>query len=324
MSKAARQAEKRGMAKLVAVLAIGGILIWGASSMGLIDLSGFMSAIGIQRTEPTGLSPDAQQVDLSIKALHILDRGNPAATPIRVYDADMNFIESASTSSGIATFSAPYWEGETIYLQARAAAPSNTAYVTYTTPVMAYTVPEGDVNGDAELPILGLWEVSTSEATFNITDQSAATIYTEATDYVNTTDTQLNVIVSITADCAYGTPEDFTDMDTGKHYLSGVWLVVQSTASQATFTNYVSHFYSTSMEFYIFRIPMIVYDSDLGYQTNRVFTLGDGATVFVASASLDFDLYDICWANSVSDISASSFMDGDSDLTPDALANKVA
>jgi hypothetical protein len=236
----------------------------------------------------------------------------------------MNFIESASTSSGIATFSAPYWEGETIYLQARAAAPAATTFVTYTTPLMQYTVPEGDVNGDAELPILSLWEVSTSVISYNITDQGGSTVYLEASEaHANTTDTQLNVLVSITSDCAFGTPEDFTDYDTGKHYLSGAWLVLKATASQAGLSGYVTHFYSASLEWYIYRIPMIVYDADLGYQTANTFSLADGVTGLTASADFDFDMFDICWANSVSDISSSSFMNGDSNLNPFAITSAV-
>jgi len=323
MSKKAQANVNKGRMQIIGIILIAGIALWGLHSMGLLPDS-FYAAVGIDREKPGELPADAELVDLSIKAVHVLDRGDPAATPIRVYDANMNFIESASTSSGIATFSAPYWEGETIFLQARAAAPNSATYVTYTTPLMQFTVPEGDVNGDAELPILGLWETSTSVAYFNITDQTAATIYTEATDYVNTTDTQLNFMVSITADCVYGTPEDFTDYDTGKNYLAGVWIVLTATASQATITNYVAHFYSASLEYYIFKMPMIVRDSDLGYQTGRSITIGDGATAFTASADFDFDMYDTCWANSVSDISSSSFMNGDSDLNVASLANKVA
>lgn len=277
------------------------------------------------REKPEGVTEDSDLVDLSIKTFHQIDRGNPAATPIRVYDANKNFIESATTSSGIATFAAPYWEGETIYLQARAAAPSSTTYVTYTTPMMEYVIPEGDVNGDAELPTLALWETSTSVATFVVWDNTdEKQIDTEATMYVNTTDTELTITIAITADCAYGTPEDFTDFDSDKHYLSGVWLMIKSTSSQSTITNYDVHFYSSSLHIYIFRMPMIVRDTDLGYQTGRTFTVGDGATSFVAAADFDFDIYDTCWANSVADITESSFMNGDSDLNPTALENKVA
>ena len=68
---------------------------------------------------------------------------------------------------------------------------------------------------------------------------------------------------------------------------------------------------------------MIVRDSDLGYQTGRAFTIGDGATGFTASADFDFDMYDTCWANSVADISSSSFMNGDSDLNPFAITSSV-
>ena len=323
-----RRKHARAMGKewtMPKVIGVGILLIvvgWGIWSGAFVNMWNQYSP------EPYRVAPDgfdnAEQVDLSIDTYHMLDKGDPAATPIRVYDANMNFIESASTSSGVATFSAAYWEGETIYLQARATAPSSATYVTYTTPLMKYVVPQGDVNGDAQLPSLGLWETSTSVIVYNITDQGGNKVYLEASEYhVNTTDTQLNVLVTITSDCAYGTPEDFTDMDTGKHYLSGAWLVVKSTATQSGLTGYVAHFYSSSLEYYVFNMPMIVYDADLGYQTANTFTLADGTTGFTASADFDFDMYDTCWANSFGDISASSFMNGDSDLNPFAITSSV-
>lgn len=296
------------------LLAVGGVI---SVSQSGVDWVGFGD-----RAAPDTVGPDAEQVDLSIKLTHALDRGNPAATPVRVYDANMVFIESASTSSGVATFGEAYYEGETIYIQARAAAPASSTFVTYTTPMVPYVVPAPDVNGDAQLKGLNLWEVSTSVATFAVTDQDGVTVSTEATDYVNATDTSLNILVSITADCAFGTPEDFTDMDTDREYLAGVWLVLTSTESQSI-SNYDHHFYSSSLHYYIFNIPMIVRDSDLGYQTGRTFTIDTGTSTFTASADFDFDLYDICWASSFGDISENSFLDGDSDLNPAANANKV-
>lgn len=274
------------------------------------------------REKPEGVTDESMQVDLSIKCLHSLDRGNPAATPIRVYDANKNFIESSSTSSGIATFAAPYWEGETIYLQARAAAPVSSTYVTYTTPMMEYVVPDGDVNGDAELPLLMLDETSTSEATITGRDQDGALVATEAgEDHVNTTDTDLYFVITVTADCVYGTPADFTDYDTGKHYLGGAWLVIFATASQGI-SNYDHAFSTPDYYFYVFRLPMIVHDSDLGYTTSHEFHVRS-ASGFTASADFDIDVYDTVWADSLAAINSNSFLDGDSDLTPDVITSAV-
>lgn len=275
------------------------------------------------REKPAGVTEESELVDLSIKLFHELDRGDPAATPIRVYDAAKVFIESASTSSGVATFKAPYWEGETIYLQIRAAAPNSADYVTYTSPLIEILVPEGDVNGDAELSTIGIWETTTSVATLTITDQDGASISDTTQNYINTTDTSVDVLVSITADCVYGTPEAFTDMDTGKHYLAGVWLRVNCTQPQSI-NNYDAHFYSQYGHYYIFSIPMVIRDSDFGYTTGRTFSIDTGTSGFSASANFTLDLFDTCWADSLAGISENSFMNGDSDLNPTAVATLVS
>ena len=230
---------------------------------------------------------------------------------------------TASSSSGAVTFLTKVYENTQMSHQIRVAAPGTSGYVTHTTPLTPFAVGQGDVNGDYSIGTFPLWELSTSEATFTIEDQDGGTIDTEATQFVNTTDTSIDVKVSITADCVFGTPEDFTDMDSGDHYLAGTWLVLKSTATQ-DFSNSVAHFYSSSLHFYIFWIPMIIYDSDMGYQTVRIFTLDTGTAGFAASADFDFDIYDMCKADNYQDIDENSFVDGDSDLTPDAVANKVA
>lgn len=275
------------------------------------------------REKPEGVTEDSMQVDLSIKTMHSLDRGDPAATPIRVYDANKHFIESASTSSGIATFAAPYWEGETIYLQARAAAPSSTGYVIYTTTMLEYTVPEGDVNGDAELPLLELHETSVNVATFIATDQSGNKIGTSATvDNVNTTDTSVIVTVTIDGDTCYGTPADFIDYDTGKNYLAGVWLVLATDTDQPI-SNYQHMFSTPTLFYYVWSIPMIVHDDDLGYAGAYAFTM-KASSDFVADTTFDMDIFDTCWAASLATITSNSFLDGDSDLNPTQLLGIVA
>jgi hypothetical protein len=278
------------------------------------------------REKPGTIAPEAKQVDLSVKLYHVLDQGAPAATAILTYDANKVFIESATSSSGIATFSAPYWEGETIYYQVRSAAPSAATYVTYETPLTSVTVPNGDANGDSKLPMIGLWETSTSVATFSVFDQDMKAIAADPVGgCVNTTDTAVHVFVSITADCTYGTPAAFTDTNTGKSYLAGAWLVI-TTNTTLGLKSFTYMFGDMDYNYYLFNIPMIVYDSDFGYKTGHEFTMDATASTGItatADALFTVDLYDTMWAESLGGITTNSWLNGDSDLNPAVLSAEI-
>jgi hypothetical protein len=276
------------------------------------------------RTPVGELAPDAKPVDLSMYVYNMLSETNAGSIIVRVLDANMKWVETTTAASGIVTFTHKFWEGEHLWIQASIGSPGTSGYAIYTTPLTEVTVPKGDVNGDAQLDSMGVWVTSTSVATFTLEDQDGHSILTgDVNNAVNTTDTELNMLISITADCTYGTPTDFTDQATMRHYLAGVWIVVTSAVPQATITNYVSHFYSSALHYYILKIPMIVRNADLGYQTGRTVTIGDNVRAFDAGA-MTFDIYDTCWANSISDITESSFLNGDSDLNPAALSSTVA
>jgi len=263
------------------------------------------------------------QVDLFMNLYHTVDGGAPAATTVWLYDANLNYFSSAASSSGLVTFTQKGTPGAHLWYQIRATAPNSATYVTYTTPLREVIVPEGDVNGDAFLTIapVGIHELSTSAATFTITDQAGQTINTEATQYVNATDTSLFVNIAITSDCSWGTPEDFTDQRTGKSYLWGAWIVLSCTTSQAI-SNFAWSWSSPTLYYYVFRLPTIMNYATTGYKNGHIFEI-KAPTGFTASADFDFDLYDSCWASSLAGISINSFQNGDSDLNPTALTNKV-
>lgn len=312
------KSSKASIATLVIVAAVAFVMV-GPTIFSAID-NAVVFPWETQNTTTT-IVPGGQ-VDLFMNLYHTVDGGAPAATTVWLYDANLNYFSSAASSSGLVTFTQKGTPGAHLWYQIRATAPNSATYVTYTTPLREVIVPEGDVNGDAFLTIapVGIHETSTSVATFNVTDQVGQIISTEATKYVNSTDTSLTVNVAITVDCSYGTPEDFTDTRTGKSYLWGAWIVLSCTTSQGI-TNFAAAWSSPTLYYYAFRIPTITRSTAYGYNTH-IITI-ECAAGFTASADFDFDLFDTCWASSLSGININSFMNGDSDLNPTALVNKV-
>jgi len=325
MSYKYKKVKERDWTKIGAIALI--CVIAGAAVAGLvtIDLSGIGEGVTYVPREGVEIPEGSKPVTLKMLCMHKLDRGNPAATPVRLYDANKVFFASASTSSGLAAFTGvPIWEGETLYYQVRATPPSDTAYVTYTTKLVEFIVPIGDLSSIATFGPIQLWELSTSVATFTVDDQDGNAVTGTTTHYLNTTDDGAFVRVTITEDCAFGTPEDFTDYDTGKSYLAGAWMVARFTALQ-DIDNAYTYYYDGSYHCYIFRLAMIVRSTSYGYETGREFeiSLGSGST-FIASANADFDIFDICQLNSAGGIDANSWKDGDSDLAPAIISSKVA
>jgi hypothetical protein len=309
-----------GWGTFIALLVI--VLVAVGVVTGFIVISGWGNT---NTTTTTTTAVTGEQVDLFLMLQHETAQEAPAATPVNFYNTNRAYFGSWTSSSGLVTVTQKMIAGTTMYFQVRAAAPNAAAYATYTTPLVAFTVPHGDVNGDAYIqtdPYL-IHETSTSAATFAITDQDNNAVSTEATIYVNDTDTSLNVLVSITTNCDYGTPEDFTDMATGYSYKAGMFLVLKSTATQ-TLNSVYTHFYSSSLHFYIFQLPMLIRSTNLGYIGSRTFVIDTGTASFTASADFDFDIYDTCQLDSTGAINENSFKNGDSDLNPTAIANKVA
>jgi hypothetical protein len=255
---------------------------------------------------------------------HLVDGGAPAATTVWLYDENMNFFSSAASSTNLVTFTQKATPGAHLWYQIRATAPNSATYVTYTTPLREVIVPQGDVNGDAFLTLAPVFiqETSTSAATFTVTDQTGNSVVNETAGFfVNTADVSLTVNIAITSDCSYGTPEDFTDQRTGKHYLWGAWVVLSCTVSQAI-TNWDASFSTPTLYYYCFRIPTITNYAATGYNAHTLEIRC--AAGFTTSADFDLDLHDTCWATSLDGITTASFLNGDSDLNPTAIASKVA
>jgi len=325
MSYKYKKVKDRDWTKIAAIALI--CVIAGAAVAGLvtIDLSGLGEGVTYVPREGVEVPEGSKPVTLKMFCLHKLDRGNPAATPVRLYDANKVFFASADTSSGLAAFTGvPIWEGETLYYQVRAAAPSSATYVTYTTKLVEFTVPIGDLSSIATVGPIFLWELSTSVATFTVDDQDGNAVTGTTTNYLNATDDGAFVRVTITEDCAFGTPADFKDYDTGKSYLGGAWMVARFTGLQ-DIDNAYTYYFDGSYHCYVFRLAMIVRSTALGYETGREFeiSLGSGST-FVASANADFDIFDICQLNAAGGVDANSWKDGDSDLAPSIISSKVA
>ena len=318
--KGERDWLKIGTIALICVIA-GGVI----AGLVTIDMSGLGEGVTYIPREGLEVPEGSKPVTLKMFCLHKLDRGNPAATPVRLYDANKVFFASASTADGLAAFTGvPIWEGETLHYQVRATAPSDTAYVTYMTKLIEFTVPIGDLSSIATVGPISLWELSTSVATFTVDDQDGNAVTGTTTNYLNTTDDGAFVRVSITEDCAFGTPADFTDHDTGKSYLGGAWMVARFTGLQ-DIDNAYTYYFDGSYHCYVFRLAMIVRSTALGYETGREFeiSLGSGST-FVASANADFDIFDICQLNAAGGVDANSWKNGDSDHNPTIISSKVA
>jgi len=312
-------ANKASIATL-AVVAVCALILVGPAVWGFID--GVVVFPWEKNTTTTIIVPPGGQVDLFMNLNHFVDGGAPAATTVWLYDANMNFFSSAASSTNLVTFTQKATPGAHLWYQIRAAAPNAAAYATYTSPLREVIVPEGDVNGDAFLtlaPVM-IHETSTSAATFTITDQIGQSINAEATQYVNATDTSLFVNIGVTSDCSWGTPEDFIDARTGRHYLWGGWVVLSCTTSQGI-TNADFAFSTPTLYYYGFRLPTITNFASTGYNTHILAIMAPSG--FTASADFDFDLYDTMWASSLTGVTLGSFLNGDSDLNPTALANKV-
>jgi len=303
-----------------------------ATFTGCLVIGMFLLVVGLpylqqsafNRIRPSDLPETSEAVDLSIKIQHKLYQDNINASSVYVYDANQAWIETVTSSSGVATFGSDYWEGETIYVQIRPAAPNAAAYYTYETPMMEYIVPEGDVNGDAQLPTYYCMLTSTAVATFSLFDQAMNSVTaTAATNALNSTDTECRVAISCTTATSFGTPEDFTDQVTGKHYLSGAWILLWSNTS-LTVQNADFAFTTPDYLYWVFRMDPIERDINGLYLTPTMFTIMASSSGFYASDSIFYvDIFDTCWADSVSTINVGSFLNGDSDLNPSEIDAEV-
>jgi hypothetical protein len=185
-----------------------------------------------------------------------IDYAAVASCPVIIYDTPSPSVGSqsdiaTSDSDGKFTLTVMVKAGSTIYAQARKAAPSSSD--PYISPVVALNVPLAAENGDT-LPIgtILVRDATATAPTFGVTDTGSAAISDNTQNYINTTDTRLNILLSaIDSDTWFGC-EDFTDGLTGLSYWGAVF-VWKGTVNQP-FSGY-SHVVNTpSNVFYIWKV----------------------------------------------------------------------
>ena len=283
------------------------------------------------RTQPSDIDPDAQLVDLSIGLMMTLGRDVPAATPVDIYDANKVPIETRNSdaTTGIATFQFDYWEGETVYIQVYVAGNAATGLV-YMTELIEFVVPEGDVNGDSQLPTIMLREPSSSTAapTLVITKQSGVGLSGTATNYLNETDTSINILINtVTGDSNFGLPRAVHDYRTGFDYLPGIWVRLVTNATMP-FADPDLYWTEGTTYYYVWNVPMIANDGDIPGDGTYNLVLGAQSdfTVTQTSAtnvSMVFDAFDWVRLNGFGEIDAASFMDLDTSFSVTAVTTRL-
>jgi len=273
------------------------------------------------RAKPTDLPEGAQRVDVFITQSEAIG-GAAANKIIRVYDANMGFLEEVTPSSGKATCTKSYWEGETINLQIRPADPNSALYTHYMMPMESVVIPQADVNGDAIIDCADVWVLSTSAVTFTAFNQTMQAVTGAAPASITVADTKVHIFTVITDNCAFGTPFDFTDEKSGNSYKAGAWLMMKSTTEQ-DITNAYAEFSGTDYWYYVFLQPMGVEDAVNAANSIPLIWNILCPSGFVASTTVTLDIFDTCKLNSDGSISVSSFIDGDSDLNPSVITTAI-
>lgn len=320
--------NKGEYAKLIAVMSIA--LVIAAVAIPFVQSLYAQYAPDWARQRPTELPEEAEQVDLSIRVIQDLsDTVSSTALEVYVFDSNKNQIDydASDTTTGLCVFQRPFWEGESIYVQLREAAPNSATYVVYTSPLIQMTVPNGDVNGDAQLPDIVAQVTTTSVATIACRDQGGTSISATATNYLNDTDASINLdIICTTTDCWFGTPAGFVDMQTGYEYLAGIFVVMKFNATQ-DMLEYDYYFTEGSYFYYIYIYDAFFNDADIYSDGTKTVTIATGSSfdnggAAGANATLSIDVYDTCRLIS-GGVNSQSFMNGDSDLDVSAISTLV-
>ena len=303
---------------VIALLMFGGPLQWAYETY----------APDWARDKPGEVADDAVLVDLSVRLQYVLGRDVPGtAIPVDVYDANMNPIETQNTdtTTGVATFQADYWEGEIIYVQPYTA-PSSTTGLMYAQDAIQYTVPAGDVNGDAQLEQIAIRELTSSEATFTAADSGGTAVSGTATNYLNgSSDAVLRLtIVCASTDANFGMPTTFHDERTGFDYLAGGWIVMRTNESQ-DLQNVAYTITTPAYYYYVFSFSMIVNDADVYSDGVLVYTIAATSSFSAGGGdcSVTIDIFDCMKITGSGGIDTGSWKDYDTDLTPDVITTAI-
>jgi len=285
------------------------------------------------RVAPPDIDPDASIVDLSIRVQYELGRDVPGAgQAIDVYDANMVAIESATsdTTTGVASFQSDYWEGETVYVQVYVA-PNSAAGLTYLTPLLTYVVPDGDVNGDSQLPQLAINEPmssTTAPTTTSMTNEGTWANGTAALFHIHETHTSLTFTVfSGTGDSVYGMPAAAHDQRTGFDYEMGGYIRVV-TDFAVDFTGYDAYWTEGSNFYYVWSTGVLKDDGDVPDDGAWIFTLAT-ATTFECGRGLNenvsvvIDMFDAVRLNTAGNMWSGGFFDFDTSNSVTAITTRI-
>jgi hypothetical protein len=285
------------------------------------------------RTPPADIAEDAQIVDLSIRLQYELGRDVVAAgQDVDVYDANMIPIETATsdTTTGVCSFQSDYWEGETVYLQVYVA-PNTAAGITYLSPLLPHVVPEGDVNGDSQLPQLIINEVmaTTTAPTFtSMTNEGTWANGTAALFHIHETHTYLTLTVhSGLADSVYGLPAAVHDQRTGYDYLAGAYLRIV-TDYAVDFVGWDYHWADATSYYYVWGIGTLKDDGDIPDDDTWVFMAATGSTFDCGrgvneNVSVVIDFFDCVRLNSAGNLWSGGFYDFDTTNSVTAITTRI-
>jgi len=301
------------------------ILVVAAAQMG------WLSYFGIQPFTFTGVDlVGADDVYFKISVKESLGAFASEDIICNVYDADDNYLGSATASSGVATFSGfNVKEGQHVFVQGRQAAPASADG--YITPLTEFIVGQGDpqdtvtaknaVTGESILWVDNLHD--TAEPHFTYFAPDMANLASGSVDNLTTSDLYFTMNIYIDDDeCWYGAP-DFTDMVSGDKYIGGIW-VLWSGADDYTFTQGSARHYQKwsvgSVIYHAWNFDTRLWQDSL--RTGDVnaatytFTLANGADFDGGTDTITMEIYDMML--DTGSWSTSNFVDGGA-LAPAAV-----
>lgn len=229
---------------------------------------------------------------------------------MRVYSMSGEFIESATTSSGVITLSKMYWSGTELLFQARQG--DNDAADPYISRAVKRLVPHGanlDTGDTVSVDPIYVRDVTGTAPTLKVWDIGGNAISDNTQNFLNLTDNLLTIQISaIDSDTFYG-PEDFVDMKTGRQYDGGVFLVWKGTVTQS-FEGYKYHWSDPTYVYYVWEVSSYLVD-DATSSIDDIVSIQlatTGSAAMVADSTVVIDVYDIIWIES--QLSSSDLING--------------
>ena len=249
---------------------------------------------------------DNPQVTVKIYCKKLLARTSSDQL-IDIYNYDLTYIETVTTSSGVATLGHMYHTEQSLWAQGRQAAPASAD--PYVTGLTEFIVPVADAGDTVSLGTLWVRDVTATAATFAVTPTTGAAVSDTSTAYFNTTDTAFTVqLTAIDSNTYYGM-ESFTDHQTGREYLGGLWFVWKGTIGQSFAADYA--FADGTNVYYVFYIGAELVDdanSAIDDILSAVIATQGGAAL-VEDATVNLDVYDGIWLINNGVNSVASFID---------------